>query len=61
MYKAFRSEYIKGPTRTCDRFDFDWKLLIKTVCKGYRSIEIKVAYRLRSFKESKKTGCLAIR
>jgi glycosyltransferase involved in cell wall biosynthesis len=54
MYKVFRRECLSGLTFECDRFDFDWELLIKLVRKGYRPIEIPVAYRSRSFAEGKK-------
>ena len=54
MYKVFRRDCLDGLTFECDRFDFDWELLIKLVRKGYRPIEIPIAYRSRSFKEGKK-------
>jgi len=54
MYKVFRRDCLHGLTFTCNRFDFDWELLIKLVRKGYRPIEIPVNYRSRSFKEGKK-------
>lgn len=54
MYKVFRRECLAGLTFRCNRFDFDWELLIKLVRKGYRPIEIPVSYRSRSFKEGKK-------
>jgi glycosyltransferase involved in cell wall biosynthesis len=54
MYKVFRRECIAGLTFECDRFDFDWELLIKLVRKGHRPIEIPISYRSRSFKEGKK-------
>jgi glycosyltransferase involved in cell wall biosynthesis len=54
MYKVFRRECIVGLTFECDRFDFDWELLIKLVRKGHRPIEIPISYRSRSFKEGKK-------
>lgn len=54
MYKVFRRDCLAGLTFECDRFDFDWELLIKLVRKGYRPIEIPVAYRSRSFAEGKK-------
>jgi hypothetical protein len=38
----------------CNRFDFDFELLIKLIRKGYRPIELPVNYRSRSFKEGKK-------
>jgi glycosyltransferase involved in cell wall biosynthesis len=54
MYKVFRRECLAGLTFTCNRFDFDWELLIKLVRKGYRPVEIPVRYRSRSFQEGKK-------
>ncbi len=54
MYKVFRRRCLDGLTLECDRFDFDWELLIKLVRKGYRPVEIPVTYRSRSFKEGKK-------
>jgi glycosyltransferase involved in cell wall biosynthesis len=56
MYKVFRRECLEGLTFECDRFDFDWELLIKLVRKGHRPIEIPVTYRSRSFKEGKKVA-----
>ncbi|MEN9813598.1 MAG: hypothetical protein RL479_2284, partial [Verrucomicrobiota bacterium] len=38
----------------CNRFDFDWELLIKLIRSGHRPIEIPVSYRSRSFKQGKK-------
>ena len=54
MYKVFDRDCIKGLNFVCNRFDFDWELLIKLVRKGYRPIEIPVSYRSRSFKAGKK-------
>jgi glycosyltransferase involved in cell wall biosynthesis len=54
MYKVFRRRCLEGLTLECDRFDFDWELLIKLVRKGYRPVEIPVTYHSRSFKEGKK-------
>jgi glycosyltransferase involved in cell wall biosynthesis len=54
MYKVFRRDCLNGLTFECDRFDFDWELLIKLVRKGYRPIEIPISYRSRSFKDGKK-------
>ena len=50
MYKVFRADCLQGLTFSCDRFDFDYELLIK----GYRPIEISVNYRSRSFQQGKK-------
>jgi len=54
MYKVFRRECLAGLTFRCNRFDFDWELLIKLVRNGYRPIEIPVRYHSRSFEEGKK-------
>jgi glycosyltransferase involved in cell wall biosynthesis len=56
MYKVFRRDCIAGLTFECNRFDFDWELLIKLVRSGYRPIEIPVSYRSRSFKAGKKVS-----
>lgn len=54
MYKVFRRDCVQGLRFECDRFDFDWELLIKLVRAGHRPIEIPVSYQSRSFKEGKK-------
>jgi hypothetical protein len=54
MYKVFRRSCLEGLTFECNRFDFDWELLIKLVRKGHRPIEIPISYKSRSFKEGKK-------
>jgi glycosyltransferase involved in cell wall biosynthesis len=54
MYKVFRRDCLAGLTFECNRFDFDWELLIKLVRKGHRPIEIPISYKSRSFKEGKK-------
>lgn len=54
MYKVFRADCLQGIKFECNRFDFDYELLIKLVRQGYRPIEIPVNYRSRSFKEGKK-------
>jgi len=54
MYKVFRRDCLEGLTFECNRFDFDWELLIKLVRKGYRPIEVPISYRSRSFKDGKK-------
>jgi glycosyltransferase involved in cell wall biosynthesis len=54
MYKVFRRECLAGLTLRCNRFDFDWELLIKLIRAGYRPIEIPITYHSRSFKEGKK-------
>ena len=56
MYKVFRRDCLFGLTFTCDRFDFDFELLIKLLRKGYRPLEIPVNYRSRSFREGKKVS-----
>ena len=54
MYKVFRRDCLHGLTFACNRFDFDYELLIRLVQKGYKPIEIPVNYRSRSFKQGKK-------
>jgi len=56
MYKVFRADCLLGLEFECDRFDFDFELLIKLVRSGYRPIEIPVNYRSRSFQEGKKVN-----
>jgi len=56
MYKVFRRDCISGLRLECNRFDFDWELLIKLVRKGYRPVEIPVSYRSRSFSQGKKVS-----
>jgi SAM-dependent methyltransferase len=56
MYKVFRADCLRELKFECNRFDFDFELLIKLVRSGYRPIEIPVNYRSRSFKEGKKVN-----
>ena len=56
MYKVFRRDCLYGLTFQCNRFDFDYELLIKLLRKGYQPVEIPVNYRSRSFKEGKKVS-----
>lgn len=56
MYKVFRRDCLYGLTFECNRFDFDYELLIKLVRKGYNPVEIPVNYRSRSFREGKKVS-----
>lgn len=58
MYKVFRRDCLYGLTFSCNRFDFDYELLIKLVRKGYRPVEIPVNYRSRSFREGKKVSAI---
>jgi glycosyltransferase involved in cell wall biosynthesis len=58
MYKVFRRDCIQGLRFECNRFDFDWELLIKLVRRGYRPVEIPVSYHSRSFKQGKKVSML---
>jgi glycosyltransferase involved in cell wall biosynthesis/2-polyprenyl-3-methyl-5-hydroxy-6-metoxy-1,4-benzoquinol methylase len=54
MFKVFRRDCLYALEFECDRFDFDFELLIKLIRKGYRPVELPVNYRSRSFKEGKK-------
>lgn len=59
MYKVFRRDCIAGLVFECDRFDFDYELLIKLIRRGHIPIEIPVNYRSRSFLEGKKVRMFA--
>jgi glycosyltransferase involved in cell wall biosynthesis/ubiquinone/menaquinone biosynthesis C-methylase UbiE len=54
MYKVFRRDCLFGLEFECNRFDFDYELLIKLIRKGYQPMELPVNYRSRSYKEGKK-------
>ncbi len=54
MFKVFRRDCLYGLEFECDRFDFDFELVIKLIRKVYRPIEIPVNYQARSFSEGKK-------
>jgi glycosyltransferase involved in cell wall biosynthesis/2-polyprenyl-3-methyl-5-hydroxy-6-metoxy-1,4-benzoquinol methylase len=54
MFKVFRRDCLYGLDLKCNRFDFDFELLVKLIRKGYRPIELPVNYRSRSFSEGKK-------
>jgi 2-polyprenyl-3-methyl-5-hydroxy-6-metoxy-1,4-benzoquinol methylase len=54
MFKVFRRDCLYALEFECNRFDFDYELLVKLIRKGYRPIELPVNYRSRSFKEGKK-------
>jgi hypothetical protein len=56
MFKVFRRDCIYGLAFQCNRFDFDFELLIKLIRKGYRPLEIPVNYTSRSFAEGKKVS-----
>jgi hypothetical protein len=58
MFKVFRTECLYGLTFECNRFDFDFEIVIKLVRKGYRPLELPVNYRSRSLKEGKKVTVL---
>jgi len=56
MYKVFRRDCLFGLKFQCNRFDFDFELVIKLLRKGYSPVEIPVSYRSRSFNEGKKVS-----
>ncbi|MBF0496847.1 MAG: glycosyltransferase [Deltaproteobacteria bacterium] len=56
MFKVFRADCLYGLTFECNRFDFDYELLLKLVRKGYKPIEIPVNYRSRTFEQGKKVS-----
>jgi len=54
MYKVFRRDCLFGLEFECDRFDFDYELLVKLVRKGYSPLELPVNYRSRTYDDGKK-------
>jgi glycosyltransferase involved in cell wall biosynthesis len=54
MFKVFRRECLYGLQFECNRFDFDFEIVIKLLRKGYRPLELPVNYSARSFSEGKK-------
>jgi cellulose synthase/poly-beta-1,6-N-acetylglucosamine synthase-like glycosyltransferase len=56
MYKVFRRDCLQNIHLECDRFDFDFELVIKLIRSGYHPAEIPVNYRARSFSEGKKVS-----
>ncbi len=54
MFKVFRRDCLYGLEFECNRFDFDFELLVKLIRKGFQPVELPVNYRSRSFKEGKK-------
>lgn len=54
MFKVFRRDCLAGLQFECDRFDFDFEIVIKLLRKGYRPLEIPVNYHSRSIAEGKK-------
>ena len=54
MFKVFRRDCLAGLDFECDRFDFDFEIVIKLLRKGYRPLEIPVNYHSRSIAEGKK-------
>jgi 2-polyprenyl-3-methyl-5-hydroxy-6-metoxy-1,4-benzoquinol methylase len=54
MFKVFRRDCLYGLELECNRFDFDFELLVKLIRKGFHPVELPVNYRSRSFKEGKK-------
>ena len=58
MFKVFRRECLYGLSFECDRFDFDFEIVIKLLRKGYRPLELPVNYHARSPNEGKKVTML---
>lgn len=54
MFKVFRRECLYGLSFECNRFDFDYEIVIKLLRKGYRPSELPVNYESRSIAEGKK-------
>lgn len=54
MFKVFRRDCLYNLKLECNRFDFDFELVIKLIRKGYLPLEIPVNYDSRSYQEGKK-------
>ena len=57
-YKVFWRDCLYDVHFECNRFDFDFELVIKLLRKGYRPLELPVTYRARSFRDGKKVSML---
>lgn len=58
MFKAFRSDCLRGVDFECDHFDFDAELVIKLIQQGFDPLDIPVHYESRSFAQGKKVSLL---
>jgi hypothetical protein len=58
MFKVFRRDCLYGLSFECNRFDFDFEIVIKLLRKGYQPIEIPVNYQARSPSEGKKVSMI---
>jgi hypothetical protein len=58
MYKVFQRDCLYGLVLECDRFDFDFEILIKLLRKGFEPLELPVNYRARSLSEGKKVTAI---
>ena len=56
MFKVFHRDCLYNLKFECNRFDFDFELVIKLIRKGYTPVEIPVNYNSRSFAEGKKVN-----
>ena len=56
MFKVIRRDCLNNLKFECNRFDFDFELVIKLLRKGYIPVEIPVNYSSRSFKDGKKVN-----
>ena len=56
MFKVFRRDCLYNLKFECNRFDFDFELVIKLLRRGYVPVEIPVNYYSRSYKEGKKVN-----
>ena len=54
MFKLFRRRLIDGITLRSDVFDYDWELQAKLAKRGYKFLEMPIAYKARTRAEGKK-------
>ena len=58
MFKVFNKKCLDCINLECNRFDFDWELVIKLTRAGFKPLEVPVAYKSRDFQEGKKVSIL---
>ncbi len=56
MYKVFTKNAIEGIHFECNRFDFDWELVIKLIKAGHQPVEVPVFYQSRDYAHGKKVS-----
>ena len=61
MYKVFRRDALAGLTFECNRFDFDWELLIKLIRRATARSRSRLTTNRARSRKGKKSRCCATR